>query len=357
MALDISRLHNAKIGWVVGKYEHEPAIRRRFAWYARCRHLPMEEADPNKRYDAIWLSQSADYTVWSKHDPANGPIVMDLCDDYLAYQPYTVKDIARAIGKFIFRQYRTLRVSSHGVLQDMCRRADVVICATDAQEARIRRYCPNVHQILDMHVDEIEKCKTDYSIWRAPRIMWDGLPGNICSFSDIMPSLIRVRQQTNFSIHLITAIRRASLMRDYWPRDTLDIIRHTFGIDQVYLYEWNIHMVSALCLLGDIAILPVTSRDPFSWGKPANRLLWYWRLGIPTITSATPAYVKLMNECGLDMTCATSDQWEEKLIKYMTNESARQEAGEQAKAFVEAEFSEEKQLARWDAALASVLSC
>jgi hypothetical protein len=105
----------------------------------------------------------------------------------------------------------------------------------------------------------------------------------------------------------------------------------------------------------DLALIPIPMHKPFWVGKPANKLLLFWRMGMPTLTSPTPAYIKMMRECGLDMVCSTPDDWKDKLKRYMCDETARREAGRKAKAFVDAEYSEEKLLERWDRAFASVL--
>ena len=89
-------------------------------------------------------------------------------------------------------------------------------------------------------------------------------------------------------------------------------------------------------------------------GKPCNKLLFYWRLGMPAVVSATPAYAKVMGECGLPMACSTSEEWRETLEKYCNDENAREEAGRRGKEFVEKKYNEHQMLERWDGLMNSL---
>ena len=76
---------------------------------------------------------------------------------------------------------------------------------------------------------------------------------------------------------------------------------------------------------------------------------------IPTITTATPAYEYAMDQANLDMACRTKYEWNEKLLKYMNNETARRQAGEKGKAYTESYFSDEMIVDQWDNLIESVL--
>src|SRR6185312_15235316 len=72
-----------RIGYVPysGRFT-KPGDRRRFVAYARARNLEFEVADPDKRYDLVVLSETADISVWP--DYRHGKIVYDLIDSYLS---------------------------------------------------------------------------------------------------------------------------------------------------------------------------------------------------------------------------------------------------------------------------------
>src|SRR5262249_10506730 len=123
----------------------------------------------------------------------------------------------------------------------------------------------------------------------------------------------------------------------------------------VFLYAWNEHTFSPIVRTCDLALIPIPLHNPLLAGKPENRLLLFWRMGLPVLASATPAHTRAMKQCGLDMTCTTQQDWLSALEYYASNEPARKHAGQAGKAFVEANHSEEKTLELWDKVFCSVL--
>ncbi len=117
---------------------------------------------------------------------------------------------------------------------------------------------------------------------------------------------------------------------------------------------WNRETFAALATACDLAIIPIPLDRPFFTGKPENKLVLFWRMGIPVLASPTPAYERAMRGAGLAMTCRTTEDWVRQIELYMGDESARREAGERGRAFAEANYSEARLLGQWDAVLASV---
>jgi hypothetical protein len=122
----------------------------------------------------------------------------------------------------------------------------------------------------------------------------------------------------------------------------------------VYLYAWNEDLLSRIITACDMALIPLALDNPLVAGKPENKLIGFWRMGMPTVVSATPAYSRAMSESGLPMACRTPEEWEFTLEYYMTHELARRDAGQRGRAFAEANFSEKCLLYEWDDVVASV---
>jgi glycosyltransferase involved in cell wall biosynthesis len=104
-----------------------------------------------------------------------------------------------------------------------------------------------------------------------------------------------------------------------------------------------------------MALIPLSLTDPLYKGKPENKLLLFWRMGIPVVTSATPAYTRAMEGCGLPMACRTSDDWIRILEHYMSDKEARRDAGQRGLSYTNEHYSEESTLKRWDDVFASLL--
>ena len=125
--------------------------------------------------------------------------------------------------------------------------------------------------------------------------------------------------------------------------------------DNTFFYDWNEETCSHIITACDLALIPVPLDNPFLARKPENKLLLFWRLGIPAVVSATPAYTRVMHEVGLSMACGSQKDWLDTLAKYIADENGRRNAGKLGMEYIEANYSQDKILARWDKLFASVL--
>lgn len=343
-----------KIGWAVAADAslNIPAYRRRFGYYLKQRQFSWEIADIKKTYDLVVVHHSADITAWKNYRKAK--IIFDYNDNYLAAARTDIKGMGRGLAKYLFRQWSGLELDYRNAYVKMMKRADAIVCCTDEQEAEIKKYCSNVHQIADMQCDSDWTSKTDYGSGMTLNLVWEGLP----SFEGLkksVPLLRSFQSKHDFALHLVTALKHAKYLRNLVRVHTKDEIANDLKLNQIYLYEWNPYLFSHIVTSCDLAIIPIDMRNPFWVSKPGNKLLFFWRMGMPTLVDPTPAYVKLMNECGLDMACNSSDEWMEKLERFSTDREARQSAGRHAKKFVDEYYSEKKLLAKWDAVIHTVL--
>ena len=322
-----------------------PGDRRRFVNWANKRRVPFESADPARDYDLVVLSQAADISVWASYPP-RAKIVFDLVDSYLALPRADPKSMLRGLAKFIVRDTRRLRLDYRKALEEMCRRADAVVCTTEEQRQDILPLCPNVHIVLDVHSGLIRATKTNYEIGETLNLVWEGLPENVGDFKEIAPVLIDLAGVRPVALHLVTDLRRAKYMRKFGKEGTDRVARRLF--ENCYVYEWNDEMLSPIVTACDMALIPLDLTSPLARGKPENKLLLMWRMGMPTITSATPAYLRAMEACGLEAACATEQDWASALARYMNDRPAREAAGRAGREYSERVHGEVQILERWD---------
>lgn len=345
-------IRKAKIGWALAKAGlDEPAYRRRFGYYLKQRNLSWEIADIKKTYDLVIVHHSADLTAWQDYNRAK--IIFDYNDDYLSAAGHDFKSIGRGMAKFLFRRWRKLELDYSMAYIKMMRHADAIICCTDVQEAQARKYCSNVYQILDMQSDPDWVSKKVYTAGTAFNLVWEGLP-RFDGLEKLAPVLRTFQDKHNCALHVITSLRHGKYLNDVLQVDTKDELRRRLKLKDVFLYEWNQYLFSHIVTACDLAIIPIDLQKPFWVSKPSNKLLFFWRMAMPTLVDPTPAYIKAMAECGLDMVCNSSDDWMSKLERFFVDEEVRQTSGGRAKIFVDEHYSEQKLLAKWDAVLASV---
>ena len=58
-----------------------------------------------------------------------------------------------------------------------------------------------------------------------------------------------------------------------------------------------------------MALFHLIEKNLFVWHKPANKLISFWFTGLPTVTSATPAYKEIMNNADEKLYCFNDEEW------------------------------------------------
>jgi glycosyltransferase involved in cell wall biosynthesis len=328
-----------------------PGDKRRFCFFAGRRGIEFELADPRQRYDVVVLSEWADITAWSRC-PRPTRIIFDIIDSYLALPRLGVKQIGRGVVKRIAGQTSRLALDYRKAVEAMCRRADAVVCATQEQRAKLLELCPNVHVILDYPSDVRLEPKLDYRAAKPFTLVWEGLPYTLGAFAEIADVIRDLARTRDTQLRVITDLKYYAYARRFGKRRSEDILRRLF--DDYEIYEWDAQRLPSQIRECDLAVIPILVRDPLARGKPENKLLHFWRMGMPTVTSATPAYVRAMTAAGLDLTCDSPASWQRKLTVLIDDENERREAGQTGLAFVTATQSAEQVLAQWDELWASV---
>lgn len=331
---------------------NSPGDRRRFGFYAKAKDLSLEQPDPRQDYDLVYLSTRADISAWAEYQ-GRAKIVFEIIDSYLALSEKLPKNRLRGLAKFASREMSKPTLSYRSALIAMARRADAVVCSTEEQREQLSEYCSNVHVILDVHEESGQVVKQSYAAGEPFNLVWEGLAYTLDAFETIAPSLRGIHRSRPLALHLITDLRSPRFLGRFVNTDTQARVRAMFP--HSYMYQWNPYMLATIATRCDLGLIPLDLQDPFSRGKPENKLLLLWRMGIPTITSASPAYRRAMASCGLDMVCETPAQWEEKLTLFIGDEALRREAGTRGRQFVDDTHSKEAILAKWDGMMESVL--
>lgn len=340
-----------RIGYVpISASLESPGDRRRFAFYAAKRGIAFEIADPAREYDIVVLSSRADISVWSRYPKAR--LVYDLIDSYLAIPRTDLKGQLRGLFKFLSRQSRYPQLDHWKAVGTMCERADAVVCATEEQRSDIGQFCPNVHIILDAHMGVTKAAKADYTAQAPFRLVWEGLPQNLPSLGVMTPVLDALRARFAVELHVVTDAEYFRYLGRYGRAETRrDLQRIVPG---AIFHVWDEATCADIITSCDVAVIPLALDDPFAAGKPENKLLLFWRMGMPVVTSPTPAYSRAMHASGVGSLARDADEWVSVLARLLGDEAMRREAAAAGRSYTETEFSEESLLARWDRVFATI---
>ena len=324
--------------------------RRRFVYYANSRAIDFEIAKPENEYDIVYVTHGADITVWSKYDKSKAVIVYELIDSYLATPVLSFYGLFRGVVYYLSGKHKYCQLNQKKSIESMCRRADIVICSTEEQKNHIRRYCDDVRIILD-----VKSMYHNHRMTLQPElknnelnIAWEGVPHNIKSFTVIRDALSILSKQYQINLHLITALKYKKYMNKYVTKHTINEVKKYIDINNVYLYQWNELTVSHISSACDFAIIPIDSNDTMDKGKPEDKLLIFWLMGLPAVVSETPAHLRAMKGAGVSMACSSTNDWVSTIKDIVDNKTKRNQYAKKVFAYASRVNSEEATMSLWD---------
>jgi hypothetical protein len=342
-----------KIGYVPYSRDlTKPADRRRFPYYAEKRGIEFELADPDGDYDVVVVTPRADLKLWTGYRPGQAKLVFDIVDSYLDIPRTNAKALLRGPAKFLAGESSTPFFSWRRAVERILERADAATCATPEQAETIRRFCANVHPILDFQTRMISDVKQDYAAGDPFALVWEGLGENVRWFTEIREPLAQLARERPVVLHLATAVQFKQVSQRFWTRDTASIAARFF--DDVRVHQWTEDSVAAVATKCDLALIPLPLDRPLERGKPESKLVSFWRMGLPTITSSTPAYVRVMAAAGQSLHCSTEAEWTAALTRLGADQAEREKAGRGGREFAEREYGDERLLSAWDRVFSSL---
>lgn len=350
------RLRELRIGYDGSSKDFShPGDRRRFAGYARRRGLSIEPVRAGADYDLVVTNSIGDLPRWSDARRETR-VVFDLCDGYLEDEGLDPRAMLRGLGKALLRQH-TGRVSlSHReVLLRLVRRCDAVVCASPEQSTRISPHNANVHALTDFHSEFPLRPKSTYERGSVLHVVWEGMGGNAWSLREAAAAMREVAKTTPIHLHVITdpTFKRFNAPV---PREStaMALARNVQGIP-TFLYAWHAHTMPAIAARCDVAVIPIPQRPRIYWLKPENKLLIFWRLGLPVLTTATPAYARTTAAAGIpEAAIDRPEGWRDALARLAEQAAERARLAEAGHAYVLANCTDEVLSARWDAVFRSM---
>ncbi|HEY8550538.1 MAG TPA: hypothetical protein VIL35_11320 [Vicinamibacterales bacterium] len=330
--------------------------RRRVVRYARQRGHHIEAPRDGVEYDAVVVPYFSDVSVWLRRPRGRTKIIFELSDSYLHVPRTDLASLVRGPVRYLLRQHRYLEWNTaHGLIQRMAERADAVVCSTPEQRQKLLPFNRKVHAILDIHTGDVQVVKREYRRGPTLNLFWEGFGVNVHTLGVLAEPLRQLAAEIPLALHVMSDLKFRIRNSPLPSRRTDDLLRRLLPGVRTYVYQHNNLMLSVLATSMDLAVIPMGRESPLHWAKAENKLLLMWRMGIPTLTSPTPAYARTMAAAGLDMTCESARDWVEALRRYANDEGLREQAARIGRDYAEREHGEERILERWDALFRDVL--
>lgn len=308
------RVRKLRIGyWPLSQNLLAAGDRRRLIFWANARGHEIVQ-DIHQKVDVIVASENSDFNS-PYFTQKSTPIIFDLIDAYLSpLNPYD--DFARGLAKRLSGQITgAVKPFSHHV-RHFCALSRAIVCSSPEQEELIAPYNFNTHVILDSH-DEIafiDKPQSRIQSRDRQRVLWEGQPATIRGVKGISSVLTTLTKTNDLEFNFVTDEVSFKILNKYLQRSTLRILQRDLHMiaDRVNLVPWSSSSLVESAQKSTVAMIPIDLTIPMQRLKPENRLLIMWRLGLPCLTSPSPAYVRVANQAGVDTTCNSLNEWTEK---------------------------------------------
>lgn len=349
-------MRKLRIGYVPysSKLTH-PGDRRRLVYWARKRGHELI-LDSEIRCDVIFKTVRADLN-FSRISQNKTPFILDLVDGYLGSES-NWRDWLRGAGKVVTGQMSGPIKPFSEIIKIACNMADAVVCETPEQVDVIKPFCENVHPILDFHEEfPFLPFKSDPANIKSKSLIWEGLPytaKGLLQLNNFFSSKNRIE---DISLEMVTDLNYPTFLGKYIPRRTSTIvkdIKDELG-SNFQLTKWSLKSVVEASQRAEVAVLPLDPKGFLNPLKAENRLLIMWRLGLPTLTSPSNAYCRVMSQTGIHGICDSEIKWTEKLNFLLESKEIQANMVSAGQQYVRDTHSEELVLRAWDQLFESVL--
>lgn len=292
-----------------------PGDRRRFVNYARAKGIQFEIADIEKDYDVVYITMNADLPAWiarKKKQKDKLVLIFELIDSYLV-ENERINSRLRGFVRYINGSFSKPVFNFKKTLKEICRLSDGVVCSTEEQKSIITTLNPNVHISPDIFENDISNIKTDYREDGKLKLVWEGQPYTLKNLLIIKDVLNEISEK--IELHIVTDRYYFRYNKKYIREKTLDILNPLRC--EIVFHEWKKETFSKIITSCDLALIPIGLKNPFQRGKPENKLILFWQMGLPVIATSTPAYSRVMNKSDVNMHCKNDDtQWKELIMNF-----------------------------------------
>lgn len=327
-----------------------PADRRRLASWAAEKKIELNTANPLDS-DVLVLSNAANFGYWLKR--AKQPVILDLVDGYLGENPSFLKDVARNFVRSLQGLSTLHWVTYTRHLRYACKMSQTVIVASPEQRELILKLNTNVHVILDDHseIDSAVASTAGKVLTEAePFIFWEGFGFTLKHFKFMAPDLDRFLDEFNWGMNLVTV--------EEFPRwggfigkvKTRNVVKALFpkSWKSIEIIPWSLDNLAMKACKSSFAIIPISPLDQFANLKSENKLLSMWHLRMPTLTSPTPAYRRVLSIAGKPEACVKDGDWYERLSSLAISLVHRKELAASGSKYVSTQHTHYQLVAKWD---------
>jgi glycosyltransferase involved in cell wall biosynthesis len=330
---------------------------RNIILYSKLKKIKIHVFNYKRKYDYLILPPTFDISdlEWLKYRKEK--IIFQLVDDYFSENYFNYKNYFRGLYKFLNRENKFIIFNYKKKLQEICKIAYYVICASEIQKYKISKYNEKVKIFFEGNFKDIESCKKNFKKKETFKIIWEGRCENIPALIEFYPAFKNLLNKEKIELHVISdfELSKISWITKYQSLSELKKIfknefstNTTISVSKVFFHQWNISFLDTLINSADLAIIPLRKNFNFESGKGHNKLLMFMRHKIPVLTSENGAYKNIFKNINIDATCASTQEWINKVTRLINSEKLRKKFATKGFKYVNQYFSKKKFIEQWD---------
>lgn len=338
-----------------------PGDYRRFIGYCNTNKVNFEVLNnfelkkiPDGKYDFVVVTMASDLTFWAKNNFKKTKIVFDCVDSYIFLNNIKIKNLFRAPAKFFSGQHSSFTWNYLDLIKIIARKSYAIVCSTQKQRQFFKVFCKNVHIILDYHSSFINVIKKKFlpKTKKEFNLVWEGLPENIIfnEFANEVFEFIneynsKDKNKVKIKLNVYTDLYFKKFLNKFILQNSLYYLKKKS--EHINFFEWNIATINKNIIENDLAIIPLSKSNPLEYGKPANKLFLFFKMGMPTITSNTYSYSEVEKNLNLKITFKNIKEFGQLLDYYMLRIYERKHYSEKALDYINIELPENKLSKLW----------
>jgi hypothetical protein len=346
-----------KIGyWPLSESLLAAGDRRRLVFWANARGHEIVR-DLNQKVDVIVASENSDFNA-SHFTKKSIPIIFDLVDAYLSpLSPYD--DFARGVAKHFSGQISgEVKAFSHHV-RDFCKMSNAVVCSSPEQQELILQHNNNSHVVLDSHeeIPFVESVCNQEPKKNGRGILWEGQPATIRGVKTVYPVLAKLAKSNDLNFNFVTDEIYYQFLNKYLKRNTSKLLKKDLPelTNRIKVTPWSPSALIESARNSSAAMIPIDLNVPMQRLKPENRLLIMWRLGLPCLTSPSPAYSRVSHKAGVTAICRTSEEWSENITRLLSEPQYAHNEVAAGQLYLRENHNKTLLLKKWDLVFESVM--
>jgi hypothetical protein len=184
-----------------------------------------------------------------------------------------------------------------------------------------------------------------------------GIGKKIRGVNEISPIFSALTKTFDLKLDFVTDEEYFMYLNRYIRRSTLSLLKsdlHEIS-SLVNIVPWTRENLLVSARMSSIAMIPINLSIPIQKLKPENRLLIMWRLGLPCLTSPSPAYVRVSSCAGVNAVSYSTQEWLENFIRILSDPDYARSQVTLGQNYLLENHTSAILLEKWDRAFESVL--